>query len=72
MLSKLAIVATAAFAIFASAAPLARRDSGDVLCCNSKTSSNSAQATQLYGLLGVVVQEIGIDCVPIAVLGSVW
>jgi hypothetical protein len=77
MFPKLAIVATAALAIFAAAAPaapLARRG-GDVLCCDTKTASNSPSAQKILGLLGVVidaVQSIGIDCLPIAVLGSVW
>lgn len=75
MYSKLALIATAGLAIFATAAPtafVARGDAGTV-CCNTKQMSNSPQATKILGLLGVVVevvQELGLDCLDI--VGSNW
>ena len=77
MYSKLALVATAALAIFATAAPapLARRDGGNVVCCDTKTMSDSPQALSVLGPLSIVldvIQEIGINCLPISVLGGVW
>ncbi|KAI0330322.1 fungal hydrophobin [Cubamyces sp. BRFM 1775] len=46
---------------------------GPVQCCNSVESSNSAAASLLLGLLGIVLGDItgliGLDCSPINVVG---
>ncbi|TFK38443.1 fungal hydrophobin-domain-containing protein [Crucibulum laeve] len=46
---------------------------GPVQCCNSVQAANSAAASALLGLLGVVVDDVtalvGITCTPITVIG---
>jgi hypothetical protein len=83
MFSKLAVVATVAFAIFAAAAPTPGGSftctTGTQQCCDSVQDAKSAAATGVIaGLLGVVVGPVtglvGLNCVnAIPILGgSSW
>ncbi|PPQ71139.1 hypothetical protein CVT26_010833 [Gymnopilus dilepis] len=77
--TRLNLLAFLAFASLAAANPL-RRDNpasqcttGDLQCCNSVQQADSAAASALLGLLGIVVQDVtalvGITCSPITVVG---
>ncbi|KAF8701379.1 hypothetical protein AX14_008854 [Amanita brunnescens Koide BX004] len=74
MYSKLAILATAAFALFAAAAPTPNApkstcSTGPVQCCNGETfKKDSPGFSTIAGLLGVdtgdVASNIFTDCSP--------
>ncbi|KAF8344928.1 hydrophobin-251 [Amanita rubescens] len=80
MFSKLAVVATVAFAIFAAAAPTPggsfNCSTGTQKCCNSVQDAKSPEAAGVIaGLLGVGVGQItgmvGLNCIDaIPILGG--
>ncbi|KAF8153772.1 fungal hydrophobin-domain-containing protein [Crassisporium funariophilum] len=53
--------------------PASQCNTGDLQCCNSAQAANSAAASALLGLLGIVVQDVtaivGITCSPITAIG---
>ncbi|TFY64146.1 hypothetical protein EVG20_g6047 [Dentipellis fragilis] len=57
-----------------STAPASQCNTGPVQCCNSVQSASSSSASDLLGLLGIVLQDVnalvGIDCTPISVIGA--
>jgi len=72
MFSKLALVATTAFAVLAVAAPTGgggQCSTGEQHCCNSVQQSNSPQAAGLLGSLGVQlagIVPVGLTCTPLS------
>ncbi|PPQ78229.1 hypothetical protein CVT25_015548 [Psilocybe cyanescens] len=68
-----------ALATLAAATPTRRNEpasqcnTGGLQCCNSVTSANSAAASSIIALLGIVVQDVtaavGLNCSPISVIG---
>jgi len=82
MFSKLALVATTAFALLAVAAPNGAKgtteqgqqcQTGPQLCCQDIQPSDSPQSKGLLGLLGIVLDAvipIGVTCSPITVIGA--
>ncbi|KAF8717601.1 hypothetical protein AX14_012112 [Amanita brunnescens Koide BX004] len=80
MYSKLAIVATAAFALFAAAAPAPNApqytcSTGPVKCCNSMYKPGSEEHSFIEGLLGLktgdILSNIFTNCSPLVdVLGG--
>jgi len=75
MFSKLTLVATVAFAVFASASPLSTRgecSTGDQVCCNTFQKASSPQAQEALGALAAEIGAdvpIGLTCSPITALG---
>ncbi|TFK35244.1 fungal hydrophobin-domain-containing protein [Crucibulum laeve] len=77
---KLATLATVALATLATATPVRRTGipasqctTGPVQCCNSVQPASSTAVTTLFGLLGIVLQnlnvDVGLTCDPISVIG---
>ncbi|KAI0669388.1 fungal hydrophobin, partial [Trametes maxima] len=70
-----------ALPLLAAATPLDARgggsgascSTGDIQCCESISKADSAAASKVLGLLGVVVQDVnaivGLNCSPISVVG---
>ncbi|KAH7872147.1 hydrophobin 2 [Lentinula edodes] len=54
--------------------PASSCSTGPVQCCDSTQTANSASATALLGLLGIVLQDlnvlVGLTCSPITVIGA--
>nr|ABB84487.1 HGFI [Grifola frondosa]ABO42329.1 hydrophobin [Grifola frondosa] len=75
MFSKLAIFATAAFAVLAAATPVRRQQctTGQLQCCESTSTANDPATSELLGLIGVVISDVdalvGLTCSPISVIG---
>ncbi|TFK43773.1 fungal hydrophobin-domain-containing protein [Crucibulum laeve] len=80
-LKPLAIVtAITAITSLAAATPTRRTlpashcTTGPIQCCNSIQSANSAAASNILALLGIVVQDVtalvGLTCDPITVIGA--
>ncbi|KAJ4466324.1 hydrophobin 2 [Lentinula aciculospora] len=72
---KLAFV-SAALATLAVATPATRQTgctTGTLQCCGTVESASSPGATELLGLLGIVLQDldvlVGLTCSPITVIG---
>jgi hypothetical protein len=75
MFSKLAIVALATFATFATAMPTGGSDgsascsTGPAQCCQNIGNKDAPGVSALLGLLGVVVSDLGIPigtgCTPL-------
>ncbi|KIJ48500.1 hypothetical protein M422DRAFT_247848 [Sphaerobolus stellatus SS14] len=53
--------------------PISQCNTGDAQCCNSVTSASDPSTADLLGLLGIVVQGVGVlvgtTCSPITVVG---
>ncbi|KAI0669389.1 hypothetical protein C8Q78DRAFT_992976 [Trametes maxima] len=70
-------LAISALPILTVATPLGARDdscsTGEIQCCQTTTQASSPAASQLLGLLGVVLQDmnvpVGLNCSPISVIG---
>jgi len=85
MFAKVALVALASSALAAATTtiscsppkptpePISQCNTGDAQCCTSTTQATSPAATNLLGLLGIVVQGVdvlvGLGCTPITVIG---
>ncbi|PPQ87952.1 hypothetical protein CVT25_001137 [Psilocybe cyanescens] len=56
-----------------STIPASQCNTGDLQCCNSAQAANSAAASALLGLLGIVVEDVsalvGLTCTPISAIG---
>jgi hypothetical protein len=75
-LSTLSVLALATLAVATPTrrnTPASQCNTGPVQCCNSVEKADSADATKILGLLGVVLQDlnvlVGITCTPISVIG---
>jgi len=74
MFSKLALVATTAFAVLAIAAPTGDGNAGECstggqYCCNSVQQSDAPQAAGLLGALGLQlagIVPVGLTCDPLS------
>ncbi len=72
---QLATLVTLAVSALAAATPVRRAScsTGPVQCCNSVVPAKDASAAGLFGLLGVVIQDltvdVGLTCSPITVIG---
>ncbi|KAI9069428.1 hydrophobin 2 [Trametes sanguinea] len=76
MFSRAIALAIAAAPLLATATPLEARQTcstGAIQCCETTTTANSAAASAILGLLGVVVQDVtaivGLNCSPVNVVG---
>ncbi|PPQ78315.1 hypothetical protein CVT25_011686 [Psilocybe cyanescens] len=53
--------------------PASQCNTGDLQCCDTVTTANSAAASKIISLLGIVVQDVtavvGLTCSPISVIG---
>ncbi|KAF8165582.1 hydrophobin, partial [Crassisporium funariophilum] len=53
--------------------PASQCNTGDLQCCDTVTTADSAAASKIIALLGIVVQDVtaavGLTCSPISVIG---
>ncbi|KDR77535.1 hypothetical protein GALMADRAFT_65951 [Galerina marginata CBS 339.88] len=70
----LAAVALGATLAAATGSPASQCNTGDLQCCDSTGTAKDASIAKLFGLLGIVVQDVnalvGVTCTPITVIGA--